>query len=519
MNPRNFKNHRWLWLVCTAAYLAVLGLLTLAEHRAPDASIRTFGDALWYSLVTISTVGYGDLYPVTVPGKLLGVVFILLSLGLLAFLIGYLIQMLTVKILPALQLRLARGKNWYIFSCQNDAAFSLAGNLAEQEPDCVLLFPRRPDCVPPEQLRYLLYSGAPETVAAGKKDRCSICFMEDTDTYEQAVAALSAGHPVFCRTGFAPDFCPENLTLFNPYDCCAQRYWQDHGLQPDENILILIGDGRCAEQLLTQGLLLNVYPPERTVTYHVFGNWENYLRNHHRLAETLCMDGETPGMDRLHFHRAPWNGDSALLATARRIILCHDDRDANLEILGQLNRYFPVTGQIHLLGHRAIPGLTVFGSPDTIYTPQLVLQQQLNRAAKSLHRIYRDASDGNAPDWQQLTEFQRQSNIAAAGHLLTKIRILLEDDTIRTITPEHCRAAYARYRGFTPEEKEVCCRIEHQRWMRFYSMNNWRYGPLRNNAAREHPMIRPYEALPPDDQAKDDQAWELLEQLAQQLPG
>ena len=69
--------------MCAAAYLAVLGLLTLVERGDPNASIRTFTDAFWYSLVTISTVGYGDLYPVTTPGKLLGAVFIILSLGFL----------------------------------------------------------------------------------------------------------------------------------------------------------------------------------------------------------------------------------------------------------------------------------------------------------------------------------------------------------------------------------------------------------------------------------------------------
>jgi len=517
MKPSHFKNHKWLWLVCTAAYLAVLILLTLAERSAPDATIRTFADALWYSLVTLSTVGYGDLYPVTTPGRILGVVFILLSLGLLTFLIGFLIRIVTGRILPAIQLWLAHEKKWYIFSCQNSAAFALAKNLAEQDADCVLLFPACAECVPPEQFRYLIYSSSPEAVAAGKKNDCCICFMDDADSYEQAVAALQTGHRVYCRTVFAPDVCPGNLTLFNPYDCCAQRYWQDHGLKPEEQTVLLIGDGRYAENLLTRGLLLNVYAPERTVSYHVFGNWENYLRNHHQLAATLCLDGSNPNMDRLHFHRTAWNDDGTLLAAADRIILCQDDWDENMEILGQIHRYFPVIGEIHLLCHNQIPGLTVFGTQDAIYTPQLVLQEQLNQAARTLHRIYCDSSGGNAPSWEQLSEFQRQSNIAAASHLLTKIRILLADDTIHAITPDHCRAAYARYCSYSPEQKEVCRLIEHQRWMRFHSMYNWRYGPVRNNAAREHPLMLPYEALAPCDQAKDDQAWELLDQLAHQL--
>lgn len=515
MKSGNIK--KWLWLICTAAYGAALGLLTLAERAAPDASIQTFGDALWYSLVTISTVGYGDLYPITPLGKMLAVVFILLSLGLLAFLIGFLIRIVTGEILPAVQLWLARNKTWYIFSCQNSAAFALAKNLSQQEPDCILLFPRCADSTPPEHLHCLTYSGSPESIAAKKQGRCHICFMDDANTYQRAIAALETGHRVYCRTDFAPDSCPEDLTLFDPFDCCAQRYWQDHGLNAQTNTILLIGDGNHAESLLTRGLLLNVYGPERRTHYHVFGNWHNYLRNHHRLAETLSLDGKNTHMDHLYFQENPWNEDGTLLAAADRIILCQDSAQENMRILSQIHRYFPLTGQLHLLCQDPIPGQTVFGTQDTIYTPQLVLQEQLSRAARTMHQIYRDSTGGNAPSWEALTEFQRQSNIAAANHLLTKIRILLEDDTIDAITPDNCHEAYLRYCSYSPEQKEVCRQIEHQRWLRFYSMYNWRYCTVRNNLTREHPLMLPYEALPPSERKKDDYAWELLGSLSTQL--
>ena len=508
---------KWLWPLCTAAYLAGLGLLTLAERRDPNASIQTFADAFWYSLVTMSTVGYGDLYPVTVPGKFLGIVFILLSLGLMAFLLGILIRIVTGKMLPSIQLWKARNRTWYIFSCQNDAAFALAKDLAEEDPGCVLLFPECADSAPPEQLPHLIYHSSPEALAAGKKDRCHICFLDEQDPYEQAVAALETGHRVYCRTSFAPDACPENLTLFNPYDCCARRYWQDHGLMPRERNILLIGDGIYAENLLTQGLLLNVYGQERQITYHVFGDWENYLRNHHRLSETLCLDGAGDGGDRLYFHKTPWNRDAALLAAADRIILCQDQREENKELLGQIHRYFPTQANIHLLCHNPLPGHTVFGTQNTVYTARLVFQEQLNRAARSMHDLYRDSAGSNVPAWEQLSEFLRQSNIAAAGHLLTKIRILLEDDTVSAITPDNCRAAYDRYRSCSPERKEAFRRIEHLRWMRFHSLYNWRHSPTRNNAAREHPLMVPYEALSVPDQRKDDFAWELLASLAIRL--
>lgn len=55
-----------------AVFVAALAALD-AERRAPGATITTFGDALWWAVVTITTVGYGDLYPVTGEGRTVAV--------------------------------------------------------------------------------------------------------------------------------------------------------------------------------------------------------------------------------------------------------------------------------------------------------------------------------------------------------------------------------------------------------------------------------------------------------------
>jgi voltage-gated potassium channel len=68
--------------VVLIAFVASLAVLD-AERYAPDSSITTFGDALWWTMTTISTVGYGDRYPVTVEGRLVAVSLMVAGIALL----------------------------------------------------------------------------------------------------------------------------------------------------------------------------------------------------------------------------------------------------------------------------------------------------------------------------------------------------------------------------------------------------------------------------------------------------
>lgn len=73
-------------LVLEFGSLAILSV----ERSSPEANITTAADALWYVIVTMSTVGYGDAYPVSTAGRELATLIIVVGVGIVGTLTGYL---------------------------------------------------------------------------------------------------------------------------------------------------------------------------------------------------------------------------------------------------------------------------------------------------------------------------------------------------------------------------------------------------------------------------------------------
>ncbi|MBL3658459.1 potassium channel family protein [Fulvivirga sediminis] len=76
------------YILASLAYIGVICLIGVVEKQSPDANIKSISDAFWYAIVTLTTVGYGDFYPVTPIGKVVGLIVIIGSIGVLGYVIG-----------------------------------------------------------------------------------------------------------------------------------------------------------------------------------------------------------------------------------------------------------------------------------------------------------------------------------------------------------------------------------------------------------------------------------------------
>ena len=82
-------------LVLTTVLLLVLLVVSastmyFAEHAAQPGTFSSIPAAMWWAVVTLTTVGYGDVYPITPLGKILGAIIALLGIGLFALPAGIL---------------------------------------------------------------------------------------------------------------------------------------------------------------------------------------------------------------------------------------------------------------------------------------------------------------------------------------------------------------------------------------------------------------------------------------------
>lgn len=515
---RRKKIYLYMSVFLLAVYIGLVILLYFSEYSDDGATIRTFGDAIWYSLVTLTTVGYGDLTPVTPLGHAVGVVFLLLSAGMIMTLFGAAISFVTSEGLPFVMLGFQRKKNWYYFADYGAEANTLAVNIYKEDPEAVIIYGEKRD----EQMEFpdypcLFISASPARIVACKKNigtRCKVFLMKENDigVNSRAVDLHRLPVDVYARTTNGQDHLSGNINFFHSYDCCARQYWRSKPLCRHENRIVIIGFGNYGRCILERAILTNIISVEQHVAYHIFGDAGEFFSMHMHLNEIFSLGKESEEADSLIFHDEFWERHPAILEEADRIIICMDDVPEGWNIFWRLNKYYRYRGQIDLHSNRKAPGVSYFGIDEEIYTPDQIMRTELNKAAIMINDIFRRSVSYPTLSWEELDDFHRESKIAAADHLLMKIRILMEDETLTEYTADMAGEAYQRYckAKASGSLQEMYRRLDHMRWLRFYTFYNWSYGPARDDRARQHPMLCPYAELTAEQKKERDATWELL---------
>jgi hypothetical protein len=138
------------------------------------------------------------------------------------------------------------------------------------------------------------------------------------------------------------------------------------------------------------------------------------------------------------------------------------------------------------------------------------LGDALETMAAAIHETWRSLSHANGWAMQprlnrpyaELDEIDKEDNRAAARRMPRVLALavlgLTGDDPNgpAPVSLEETAAVLERHIDRLAE-------AEHDGWMDQRLRNGWRYGPVRNDAARLHPSIRPYAELSPDEQEKD----------------
>jgi len=468
-------------------YLFLLFILLIAERSAgKTAHIQGIGDAFWYSLITLTTVGYGDMYPVTGTGRIVGGVFSLLSLGCLAMLISLLVHCLQSEILPLLLLWLHGNRMWIVFSGDKEYVQPALENCAQEYPDAIMVIS---NCI----------DGSVTDVSieniSGKSGRVSIIRMHreitdilklrksfcnrkvnkrpdsgierillfilnrnDSDNLQLASSIRNAGYTgsVCCRASADTVSGDNAIVCFDEEQIISRRFWMEYGLKNSEKHVVLIGSADEAGSLLEHGLKVNVKKPLQALHYDVYCEDNTFLQYHFGLGK---IRNTRPGLwsmmiedgsgDIINIHTDPWYSDPRTISLADRIILCSADLEKNLHIQNRLEKMIGIpcpvymrTGNMNVLPDQCSTSschstslasllsrkVTFFGLRRTLYTPELMLQEKLDEMARELHSIYCRHSSADT-----VTKTNSQSEWNALGWFAKASNIAAADHLVKKL--------------------------------------------------------------------------------------
>ena len=537
-------------LVLVAGCLAVI----LVEELSPV-------DALYFVVVTVATVGYGDIVPRTPAGKLIVVLLIVAGVGAFLTILSE-IALLRQKVreVPALFFR-----DHVILCGINGMTGALVQHFSRQGRRSVVVGQgdARRDAEELRQQGIVVIPGDPRDPRvlsrAGIRRAGALLAFSGSDS-QNAEIILSArkirerqgGEPLSCihqvtnpalwkiirEEALAPVASTAiRVNFFNETEAAARVLVSAHfsflaaAGDGEGLLLVVIGVGRLGEAVtvracrswyesMTPGRRLDVLLVDRdagAIRHRLLATYPLLARVARVDAlptDVLSSVFQSPGF--LDEHCPPSRtiafvclpDDIAGLAAA--LALSHHLADRDARILVRMDQN---PGLARFVKRREPPEIPIipFSTLSLAARPELVLGDVRETLARAIHDQYlataaRVGSGHETPSavpWDELPDPARESSRLQAESILEKVRAA--GCEIMPLTDWDAPSF-----AFTPEEVEFLAAREHQRWMAAMAAEGYSYGPVRDDAAKKHPSMVPYEDLPEPEKEKDRDAVRMI---------
>lgn len=87
---RNRAEGTFMSVISISILFVIFSAISVLQFEtAPESNIKTAEDAIWWAFTTITSVGYGDVYPVTSEGRVVGIVLMTVGVGLFGTFTAY----------------------------------------------------------------------------------------------------------------------------------------------------------------------------------------------------------------------------------------------------------------------------------------------------------------------------------------------------------------------------------------------------------------------------------------------
>lgn len=351
------------------------------------------------------------------------------------------------------------------------------------------------------QARAVVTGPGPVRSAANPLEIVAIADNEDPLDREAQNGLITASARV--RTALLPDMVARQL--FRDHSLDAFR-WAGH----PECTVVIIGFSHVTRPYIVRQLTAGHWRGGRRVRLVVIDTdpavAQAKLKERHGAVDALSpivfMRWDGTGLDlarrvaeieREHGHPVAYvidaGTDSAQLELAAVLIEAHETADVPLA---------PIHARLEDVAPEAIPaGVHAFGHRGVMEDPDALTQERHDETARAIHEFYLEGRLGDGErigareslrEWEELPERYRADNRMVADCHTLKLR----DIGARVVAGGPGRATLFRLRH---DEQEELARAEHDRWMVAKLADGWEYGAVRDDAARLHPDIVPYDSL------------------------